>query len=86
MADIKQADTAESQDARKRLIRTGRISPVYFTIALLVVVGLLFYLGNRNFLSLYNLNTIISFSAILLMVALGQMCAILVGGIDLSVG
>jgi ribose transport system permease protein len=86
VADIEQADTAESQDARKRLMRTGRISPVYFTIALLVVVGLLFYLGNRNFLSLYNLNTIISFSAILLMVALGQTCAILVGGIDLSVG
>jgi ribose/xylose/arabinose/galactoside ABC-type transport system permease subunit len=47
---------------------------------------MLFSLGNRNFLSLYNLNTIISFAAILLMVALGQMCAILVGGIDLSVG
>ena len=86
MADMKQADTADSQVARKRLVRKGRISPVYFTIGLLVVVGLLFYLGNRNFLSLYNLNTIISFSAILLMVALGQMCTILVGGIDLSVG
>lgn len=86
MAEVKQVDTAESQDVRKRIIRKKRISPVYFTIALLVVVGLLFYLGNRNFLSLYNLNTIISFSAILLMVALGQMCAILVGGIDLSVG
>ena len=83
---MKQADTADSQVARKRLVRKGRISPVYFTIGLLVVVGLLFYLGNRNFLSLYNLNTIISFSAILLMVALGQMCTILVGGIDLSVG
>ena len=86
MAEVKQVDTAESQDVRKRIVRKKRISPVYFTIALLVVVGLLFYLGNRNFLSLYNLNTIISFSAILLMVALGQMCAILVGGIDLSVG
>jgi ribose transport system permease protein len=63
-----------------------RIPPVYVTVALLVVVGLAFYLGNRNFLSLYNLNTVISFSAILLMVALGQMCAILIGGIDLSVG
>jgi ribose/xylose/arabinose/galactoside ABC-type transport system permease subunit len=51
-----------------------------------VVVGLAFYLGNQNFLSFFNLNTIISFSAILLMVALGQMCTILVGGIDLSVG
>jgi len=86
VADVKQADTADSEDASKRFARKGRISPVYFTIALLVVVGLLFYLGNRNFLSLYNLNTIISFSAILLMVALGQMCTILVGGIDLSVG
>jgi ribose/xylose/arabinose/galactoside ABC-type transport system permease subunit len=51
-----------------------------------VVVGLAFYLGNQNFLSFFNLNTIISFSAILLMVALGQMCTILIGGIDLSVG
>jgi ribose/xylose/arabinose/galactoside ABC-type transport system permease subunit len=59
---------------------------VYITVALLVVVGLAFYLGNPNFLTPYNLNTIISFSAILLMVALGQMCTILVGGIDLSVG
>jgi ribose/xylose/arabinose/galactoside ABC-type transport system permease subunit len=63
-----------------------RIPPVYVTVALLVVVGLAFYLGNPNFLSLFNLNTIISFSAILLMVALGQMCTILIGGIDLSVG
>ena len=86
MADAKLEDTANSQEIRRRLVRRGRISPVHFTIGLLVVVGLLFYLGNRNFLSLYNLNTIISFSAILLMVALGQMCAILVGGIDLSVG
>jgi ribose/xylose/arabinose/galactoside ABC-type transport system permease subunit len=59
---------------------------VYITVALLVIVGLAFYLGNPNFLTPYNLNTIISFSAILLMVALGQMCTILVGGIDLSVG
>jgi ribose/xylose/arabinose/galactoside ABC-type transport system permease subunit len=59
---------------------------VYITVGLLVVVGLAFYLGNPNFLTPYNLNTIISFSAILLMVALGQMCTILVGGIDLSVG
>lgn len=76
----------DQQGARKRLTRTGKISPVYITVALLGIVGLLFYLGNPNFLTPYNLNTIISFSAILLMVALGQMCTILVGGIDLSVG
>jgi len=74
------------QETKRRMTRKLRIPPVYVTVALLVVVGLAFYLGNPNFLSFYNLNTIISFSAILLMVALGQMCTILVGGIDLSVG
>ncbi|HEC61479.1 MAG TPA: ABC transporter permease [bacterium] len=86
MVEMKQGDSDNSQKTRKRLGRKGQISPVYFTVALLVVVGLLFYLGNQNFLSLYNLNTIISFSAILLMVSLGQMCAVLIGAIDLSVG
>ncbi len=74
------------QGTRKRLTHRVKIPPVYITVALLVIVGLLFYLGNPNFLTPYNLNTIITFSAILLMVALGQMCTILVGGIDLSVG
>jgi ribose transport system permease protein len=76
----------DQQGTRKRLTHKLKIPPVYITVALLVVVGLAFYLGNPNFLTPYNLNTIISFSAILLMVALGQMCTILVGGIDLSVG
>jgi ribose transport system permease protein len=43
-------------------------------------------MGNRNFLSAYNLNTIASYTAILLVVGLGQMNPILIGGIDLSVG
>ncbi len=74
------------QETKRHTRRKLRVPPLYVTIALLVVVALAFYLGNPNFLSFFNLNTIISFSAILLMVALGQMCAILVGGIDLSVG
>jgi ribose transport system permease protein len=86
VVEANQGDAAKVQETRRRLTRKVRIPPVYVTVALLVVVGILFYLGNKNFLSLYNLNTIISFSAILLMVALGQMCTILIGGIDLSVG
>jgi ribose/xylose/arabinose/galactoside ABC-type transport system permease subunit len=50
------------------------------------VLVFLFTAGNRNFLSAYNLNTIASYAAILLLVGLGQMNAILVGGIDLSLG
>jgi ribose transport system permease protein len=63
-----------------------KVPAVVFTVLLLIVVCLLFDFGNRNFFSLYNINTILGFAAILLVVALGQMSAILVGGIDLSVG
>lgn len=82
----RQEEAGGELEPRRRQTRRGRIPPVYLTIGLLVIVTALFYLGNRNFLSLYNINTIVSFSAILLMVALGQMCTIIVGGIDLSVG
>jgi ribose/xylose/arabinose/galactoside ABC-type transport system permease subunit len=81
-----QEPTVDGQEPRRRQARRGRIPPVHLTIALLVIVTALFYAGNRNFLSWYNINTILSFSAILLMVSLGQMCTILVGGTDLSVG
>src|SRR3984957_8053615 len=63
-----------------------RIPAIYFAAALLLLLVLLFTLGNRHFLSAYNLNTIASYAAILLVVGLGQMCTILIGGIDLSVG
>ncbi len=86
MVTGKQEEAVNGQETKKRQARRGQIPPMYLTIGLLAVVTLLFYLGNRNFLSLYNLNTILSFSAILLMVALGQMCTIVIGGIDLSVG
>jgi len=81
---IREAAQGESPMVAK--ISKMRLPTVAYTILLLLVVGLLFRLGNENFLSIYNLNTIVGFAAVLLMVALGQMCAILIGGIDLSVG
>jgi ribose transport system permease protein len=62
------------------------IPAIYFAVTLLIVLVFLFTMGNRNFLSPYNLNTIASYTAILLAVGLGQMNPILIGGIDLSVG
>ncbi|WP_044043886.1 ABC transporter permease [Octadecabacter antarcticus] len=56
------------------------------TIFLIIVLGTVLSYANANFLSAYNINTIIGFGAILLIVALGQMFAVLTGGIDLSVG
>ncbi len=69
-----------------RVWRGPRLSARYIPMALLLLVGVAFAVGNPNFVSPYNLNTILVYAVPLLMVALGQMCAILVGGIDLSVG
>src|SRR5258707_7657920 len=77
------AKPAETTNARRK---RARIPAIYFSIGLLALLVVVFAIGNQNFLSPYNLNTIASYSAILLLVALGQMNAILIGGIDLSVG
>jgi ribose transport system permease protein len=76
------ATRERSAAGRKRL----KIPTIVYSIALLLVTGVVFWIGNRNFLTAYNLNTIFSYAVLLLLVGLGQMCAILVGGIDLSVG
>jgi ribose transport system permease protein len=83
---MKIREAAHGEPPMVAKISKMRLPTVAYTILLLLVVGLLFRLGNENFLSIYNLNTIVGFAAVLLMVALGQMCAILIGGIDLSVG
>jgi len=75
---------ATGRSNRRRL--KDRVQPIHLTVALIIVVGVALAIGNPNFLSMYNLDTIISFGAILLVAALGQMFAILIGGIDLSVG
>ena len=87
MAEIKEEEGPSITEKRITTHRKReRIPAIYFAITLLVVMVVLFTIGNRNFLSAYNVNTITSYSAILLVVGLGQMSTILIGGIDLSVG
>ncbi len=76
------------QGQERTRTRAGRMRTpaILYAIGLFVALVALFSLGNRNFLSLYNMNTIATYAAILLVVGLGQMCTILIGGIDLSVG
>jgi ribose/xylose/arabinose/galactoside ABC-type transport system permease subunit len=62
------------------------IKPIYISLGMFAVLMAIFTLGNPSFLSLYNIRTIINSVAILLAVGLGQVCVILTGGIDLSVG
>jgi ribose transport system permease protein len=86
MVEIGPKDATSAQERTILRVKGLKIPTIYYTVALLVVVGLFFSIGNLNFVSAYNLNTILSYAILLLLVALGQMCAILVGGIDLSVG
>ena len=83
---VKRIGPVRSQETTAIRRKRARIPAIYFSVTLLVVLVCLFTAGNRNFLSAYNLNTIASYAAILLVVGLGQMNAILIGGIDLSVG
>ena len=83
---VKRIGPARAQETTVIRRKRARIPAIYFSVTLLVVLVCLFTAGNRNFLSAYNLNTIASYAAILLVVGLGQMNTILIGGIDLSVG
>ncbi len=59
---------------------------IVYAISMLVIFIVIFSVGSSSFLNSYNMLTIGNSAAILLAVALGQVCAILTGGIDLSVG
>jgi ribose/xylose/arabinose/galactoside ABC-type transport system permease subunit len=63
-----------------------RIRPITISLAMLVALVAVFTVGNPSFLSSYNIATILNAVAILLAVGLGQVCVILTGGVDLSVG
>ena len=59
---------------------------IYLSLLLLFFIVLFFAVGNKSFLSPYNLKTIGNMTAILLTIGLGQLFVLLTGGIDLSVG
>lgn len=59
---------------------------IYISLFLLLALVIVFLIGSKNFLSLYNIKVILNSSIILLAVGLGQCFVILSGGIDLSVG
>lgn len=86
MVEVKRDGPAKTKETTTVRRKRAGIPAIYFAVTLLLVLVFLFTMGNRNFLSAYNLNTIASYTAILLVVGLGQMNPILIGGIDLSVG
>ncbi|MDA3959056.1 ABC transporter permease [Oceanispirochaeta sp.] len=63
-----------------------QIPSIYIALGMLVFFFLIFSIVNPSFFKRYNIMTIGTASVILLAVGLGQVFAILTGGIDLSVG
>ncbi len=62
------------------------VRPITISVAMFVALVVAFTAGNSSFVSAYNVTTILNAVVILLAVGLGQVCVILTGGIDLSVG
>ena len=69
-----------------KISQKKQIPAIYFSLGMLALFVIIFYIGNRSFLTRYNLLAIGAAASILLAVGLGQVCSILTGGIDLSVG
>jgi ribose transport system ATP-binding protein len=80
--------TARSPSGASRLARfiEGDYAPVVVLAAVIVVLGLYVLHHNSRYLSNYNINTIMFACAALGFISLGQTFALLLGGIDLSVG
>lgn len=69
-----------------KIMQKRQIPAIYISLGMLLMFILVFYIGNSSFLTSYNLLAIGTSASILLAVGLGQVCTILTGGIDLSVG
>ncbi|HKS14352.1 MAG TPA: ABC transporter permease [Pseudomonas sp.] len=63
-----------------------RTSPVFYPLAGFIVIFVAMSLANDNFLTASNLSNVLRQVSIIAIIAVGMTCAILTGGIDLSVG
>src|SRR3712207_777480 len=79
-----QARTARASALRRRL--EGDYAPVAILAAVMVVLAAYIYLQNARYLNPFNVTSVMLLSAALGFVALGQTIALMIGGIDLSVG
>lgn len=69
-------------------VRLGkwRTSPVFYPLVGFIVIFVAMSLANDNFLTASNLSNVLRQVSIIAIIAVGMTCAILTGGIDLSVG
>lgn len=80
------ADAGVSWRWRLRQFTSGDYAPSVVLAILVLLLGLLATSYNDRFVSAYNIEKVLLLTAALSFVGYGQMCAILTGGIDVSVG
>jgi ABC-type sugar transport system ATPase subunit/ribose/xylose/arabinose/galactoside ABC-type transport system permease subunit len=79
-----QARTARVSALRRRL--EGDYAPVAILASVMVVLAVYIYLQNARYFNAFNVTSVMLLSAALGFIALGQTIALMIGGIDLSVG
>jgi ribose transport system ATP-binding protein len=83
--DPAQADKASRSSFWRHFLQSDNAPAIPFAIVT-VLLGLYVFSTNANFLSSYNIYNILLLATALGFIALGQTVALLMGGIDLSVG
>ena len=73
-------------NSRFRRFLTGDYSPTFLIAGVMVVLAAYILTQNPNYLNAFNINSILMLATALGFIAVGQTFALLIGGIDLSVG
>jgi ribose transport system ATP-binding protein len=84
-AEVTQAQTAAKRTGWRHFVQTDN-APVIPLAAVIVLLGLYGFSQNTHFLSAYNVANMLMLATALGFIAMGQTIALLLGGIDLSVG
>jgi ribose transport system ATP-binding protein len=85
------ASTTSRGDARvvrqaRRLFARGDQAPAAILVGLIVALAVGATMSDSTFLSTININSLLFLAAALILASIGQLTALLIGGIDLSIG
>ncbi|MFO2464543.1 ABC transporter permease [Pseudomonas sp. 15FMM2] len=87
MSNVTETNVQNQEHSKMNVqLNKWRKSPVFYPLIGFVVIFVAMALANDNFLTASNLSNVLRQVSIIAIIAVGMTCAILTGGIDLSVG
>ena len=87
MTNITKSNLAHQEHSKMSVrLNKWRQSPIFYPLVGFVVIFIAMSFANENFLTSNNLSNVLRQVSIIAIIAVGMTCAILTGGIDLSVG